>query len=69
MVHRIDTPLFFVNAGRFHARIADLAASTAAPLERLVVNVEPLTTVDTPAADILLTVRPELEQQGGHLTR
>jgi SulP family sulfate permease len=64
IVYRFDAPLFFANAPRFLARVEELAATTDAPVERVVVNMEPNTTIDTTAAEMLLTLHEALAKRG-----
>jgi len=64
IVYRFDAPLFFANAPSFLARVEQLAADADPPLQRIVINAEPMVTVDTTAADMLLKLREELGHRG-----
>jgi len=64
---RWDAPLFFANANIFRKRIRDLvAASDPKPLWVLVAA-EPVTDIDVTAADILIDLDLELNEDGIHL--
>jgi MFS superfamily sulfate permease-like transporter len=63
LLYRFDAPLFFANAGYFRGRISDLVATTTPRIRWVVVAAEPITDVDTTAADALLELLPELRQQ------
>jgi high affinity sulfate transporter 1 len=64
LLYRFDAPLFFANAGRFRRRISDLVAATSPRIRWVVVAAEPITDVDTTAADALRDLLGELRQQG-----
>jgi high affinity sulfate transporter 1 len=63
LLYRFDAPLFFANADYFRRRISDLVATTTPPIRWVVVAAEPITDVDTTAADTLLDLLDELRQQ------
>jgi high affinity sulfate transporter 1 len=64
LLYRFDAPLFFANADYFRRRISDLVATTTPPIRWVVVAAEPITDVDTTAADTLLDLLlGELRQQ------
>jgi high affinity sulfate transporter 1 len=63
LLYRFDAPLFFANAGYFRGRISDLVATTTPSIRWVVVAAEPITDVDTTAADALLGLLRELRQQ------
>jgi len=63
LLYRFDAPLFFANAGYFRGRISDLVATTTPRIRWVVVAAEPITDVDTTAADALLELLRELRQQ------
>ena len=63
LLYRFDAPLFFANADYFRRRISDLVATTTPPIRWIVVAAEPITDVDTTAADTLLDLLAELRQQ------
>ena len=63
LLYRFDAPLFFANADYFRRRISDLVATTTPPIRWVVVAAEPITDVDTTAADTLLELLGELQHQ------
>ncbi len=65
VLYRFDAPLFFANAGTFRDRLRQLARLPGT--RRVVVAAEPITDVDTTAADMLADVRADLEQKGVRL--
>jgi MFS superfamily sulfate permease-like transporter len=64
LLYRYDAPLFFANAGHFRRRISDLVATTTPRIRWVVVAAEPITDVDTTAADALRDLLGEFRQQG-----
>jgi SulP family sulfate permease len=64
IVYRFDAAIFFANAPRFLERVEELAATSDTPVERIVVNMEPNTTIDTTAAEMLLKLHDELSRRG-----
>jgi high affinity sulfate transporter 1 len=63
LLYRFDAPLFFANADYFRGRISDLVATTTPPTRWVVVAAEPITDIDSTAADALLELLRELRQQ------
>jgi high affinity sulfate transporter 1 len=63
LLYRFDAPLFFANAGFFRRRVHQLVAEATRPVRWVVVAAEPITDVDTTAADILQQLLEELRQQ------
>jgi high affinity sulfate transporter 1 len=63
LLYRFDAPLFFANADYFRRRISDLVATTTPRIRWVVVAAEPITDVDTTAADTLLDLLDELRRQ------
>jgi high affinity sulfate transporter 1 len=63
LLYRFDAPLFFANADYFRRRISDLVATTTPPIRWVVVAAEPITDVDSTAADALLELLGELQFQ------
>ena len=64
ILFRWDAPLFFANADLFRDRVTKLVAE-GRPFARLVVvAAEPITDVDTTAADMLQRLRSDLEEAG-----
>jgi high affinity sulfate transporter 1 len=62
LLYRFDAPLFFANAGYFRRRVRRLVAEAAQPVRWVVVAAEPVTDVDTTAADTLRQLLEELRQ-------
>jgi MFS superfamily sulfate permease-like transporter len=63
VLFRFDAPLFFANAGTFRDQIRVLARSEPAPMW-IIVAAEPITDVDTTAADMLEDLDETLNAQG-----
>jgi len=53
ILFRWDAPLFFANAELFQARVLEAVASAPAPVRRVIVAAEPVTSVDVTSADVL----------------
>jgi high affinity sulfate transporter 1 len=66
VLFRFDAPLFFANAGTFRDQIRRLARSEPAPVW-IVVAAEPITDVDTTAADMLEDLDADLNAKGTSL--
>ncbi len=66
VVYRFDAPLFFANARTFREQVRHLAAADPKP-RWIVLAAEPVTDVDTTAADVLLALQEELAAQGVEL--
>lgn len=64
---RWDAPLFFANANIFRQKVRDLAAHTEPKPVWIVVAAEPVTDVDTTAAEMLVDLDEELNAGGIHL--
>ena len=64
VLYRFDAPLFFANAGVFHERLLHAVAEAAQPVRMVVVAAEPITDVDTTAADMLIELARDLEEGG-----
>jgi high affinity sulfate transporter 1 len=62
LLYRFDAPLFFANAGYFRRRVRRLVAEAAQPVRWVVVAAEPITDIDTTAADTLRQLHEELGQ-------
>jgi high affinity sulfate transporter 1 len=63
VLYRFDAPLFFANAKTFRDQI--LAISREEPAPRwIVIAAEPITDVDTTAADVLFELEHRLEERG-----
>jgi MFS superfamily sulfate permease-like transporter len=66
VIFRFDAPLFFANARTFRDQIRGLAAAEPRP-SWIVIAAEPITDVDTTAADMLLDLDEELNAAGTSL--
>jgi MFS superfamily sulfate permease-like transporter len=64
LLFRFDAPLFFANADVFRERVLDLVAAADAPVQRVLVAAEPITDVDTTAAEMLEELHGELSGMG-----
>ena len=64
LLFRFDAPLFFANADVFRERVLDLVAAADAPVRRVLVAAEPITDVDTTAAEMLEELHGELSGMG-----
>jgi MFS superfamily sulfate permease-like transporter len=64
---RWDAPLFFANANLFHRLIIDLISEVEPTPKWVLVAAEPITDVDTTAADMLVDLDLELNAAGIHL--
>jgi MFS superfamily sulfate permease-like transporter len=65
-LYRFDAPLLFVNARAFREQVRRLAASTPPP-RWIVVAAEPITDIDTTAADMLVDLDRELAEHDTRL--
>jgi high affinity sulfate transporter 1 len=63
LLYRFDAPLFFANAGYFRRRVHQLVADADRPVRWVVVAAEPVTDVDTTAADTLQQLLEELRHE------
>ena len=66
VIYRFDAPLFFANARTFRDHIRHLAAENPAP-RWIIIAAEPITDVDTTAADMLEALDEELNAAGINL--
>jgi high affinity sulfate transporter 1 len=67
LLYRFDAPLFFANADAFRERISRLVDESPEPVSWVVVCAEPITDVDTTAAEMLERLADELEVAGVEL--
>ena len=67
VLFRWDAPLFFANAEFFHDRVLDALARAPAPVRRLVVTAEPVTSIDVTAGDMLVELDTALREAGVEL--
>jgi high affinity sulfate transporter 1 len=61
LLFRWDAPLFFANAEMFRSAVESAIAASPMPVRWLVVAAEPVTDIDTTAADVLEDMHAELE--------
>lgn len=64
---RWDAPLFFANADTFRERVLECVDEAAVPVKWVVVAAEPITDVDTTAAEMLEELDKELATRGAEL--
>lgn len=67
LLFRWDAPLFFANAETFRARVLDAVDRANSPVRWVVVAGEPITDVDTTAAEILEELDAELAARSAEL--
>ncbi len=63
IVYRFDAPLFFANARTLREQVRQMASAQPPP-RWIVLAAEPITDIDTTAADVLLQLDAELAEQG-----
>lgn len=61
LIYRFDAPLFFANADVFRTRLLRAVQSASPPVRRVVVAAEPMTDVDSTAADLLVELLDQLD--------
>ena len=64
VMFRWDSPLFFANAGMFRRRLLDVVAQSSTPTKRVIIAAEPMTDIDTTAAETLTQLTEELRARG-----
>ncbi len=64
IIFRWDAPLFFANAEMFRTAVEKAMAESTTPVRWLVVAAEPVTDIDTTAADVVDTLHAEFERAG-----
>lgn len=67
ILFRWDAPLFFANADTFRERILDAVDAAHTPTRWVVVAAEPITDVDTTAAEMIQELDAELKARGAEL--
>jgi high affinity sulfate transporter 1 len=67
ILYRWDAPLFFANAGLFREHVLDIVDHAPPPTRWLAVAAEPVTDIDTTAADMLDELITELARRGVEL--
>ncbi len=64
LLFRWDAPLFFANAEMFRSAIEAAMAASTTPVRWLIVAAEPVTDIDTTAAEVVDSIHEELEKAG-----
>jgi high affinity sulfate transporter 1 len=64
LLFRWDAPLFFANAEVFTDQVRDAIESSPTPVRWVVITAEPVTDLDTTAADVLLELEEDLAAEG-----
>jgi high affinity sulfate transporter 1 len=67
LLYRWDAPLFFANADLFRERVLQFVDESAVPVRWVVVAAEPITDVDTTAAEMIQVLDDELGVRGVEL--
>jgi MFS superfamily sulfate permease-like transporter len=67
VLFRWDAPLFFANAEVFAQDVREAVTASPTPARRVVVAAEPVTDVDTSAADVILSLHDDLDAAGVEL--
>lgn len=67
LLFRWDAPLFFANADSFRQRVLEIVAAAPTPVRWVVIAAEPITDVDTTAAEMLQELDRTLAAQGVEL--
>jgi len=67
VIARFDAPLFFANASVFATFVRHLVEKAPEPVSWVVVAAEPVTDIDTTAAEALAALDEELDRRGVHL--
>ncbi|MCC7541383.1 MAG: sulfate permease [Deltaproteobacteria bacterium] len=67
VLYRWDAPLFFANAETFRERLIEIVEEAATPVKWVVVAAEPITDVDTTAADMIQELDKVLASRGVEL--
>jgi len=67
VLFRFDAPLFFANAEFFVSRVHELIAERGEPVHRVIVAAEPISDIDTTAAEALDVLVDDLHDHGIHL--
>lgn len=63
LVFRFDAPLFFANAEHFKRRLGRAVRRTSGTIRWVILAAEPITDIDTTAAEVLTEVLDEFEQR------
>jgi high affinity sulfate transporter 1 len=64
LLFRFDAPIFFANAELFRDSVMQALKSADGPVARVVIAAEPITDLDSTAADMLASLDRELTEQG-----
>jgi high affinity sulfate transporter 1 len=63
VLFRFDAPLFFANADAFRESVLEAVGQAESPVRRVVIAAEPITDVDTTAADMLTELLDHLDKR------
>ncbi len=64
VLFRFDAPLFFANAGVFRTRLLEAVRANGTQVKRVVVAAEPITSLDSTAADMLIDLDHQFSATG-----
>lgn len=64
LLFRFDAPIFFANAELFRDSVHQAVNESVGPIARVVIAAEPITDLDSTAADMLASLDRELTEQG-----
>jgi high affinity sulfate transporter 1 len=64
VIFRFDAPIFFANAGHFERQLARVLRAADGPVRWVVLAAEPVTDIDTTAAEMLGDVLDEFDRRG-----
>jgi high affinity sulfate transporter 1 len=64
ILYRFDAPLFFANATIFHEQLLAAIHESAEPVKMVVIAAEPITDLDSTAADMLADLDAEMDARG-----
>jgi MFS superfamily sulfate permease-like transporter len=67
VIYRFDAPLFFANAEYFASRLREIVATRGEPVRTVVVASEPISDIDTTAAEVLDDLVDALNRDGTDL--
>ncbi len=62
VLFRWDAPLFFANAEQFQQRVLESVTASPAPVKRIIVAAEPVTSIDVSSADVLAELERTLRE-------
>ena len=64
LIFRFDAPVFFANAELFRESVMRAVADSSEPVARVVIAAEPITDLDSTAAEAITTLDNELSTRG-----